>query len=216
MTCQIFLDPMRAANAKATRTEKIVFLGAQSTGKTAIVTRFQYDTFTPNSNSTIGAAFVSKDLNVDGTVIKLDIWDTAGSEKYKSLTPMYYRDARAAIIVLDVTRPETIQAAGEWISELREHGKSDCMLICAANKCDLTGERKVTSQEVQDFVFANQISAYKETSALNGEGIKELFNEIGKLLLTLPAVESQEDAEIAGLVGDLDTSAKPPQKTGCC
>lgn len=209
---------MRASNAKATRTEKIVFLGAQSTGKTAIVTRLQNNTFTANSNSTIGAAFISKELNIDGKTLKLDIWDTAGSEKYKSLTPMYYRDARAAIIVFDVTRPETVEAATEWISELREHGKGDCILICAANKCDLVGERKVSQQEIQDFAFANQVAVWKETSALNGEGIQELFTETGKLLFNLPAVESHEDAEIAGLVGDLDTSAnaKPAGKSGCC
>jgi small GTP-binding protein len=212
---------MRASNTNAQRTEKIVFLGAQSTGKTAIVTRLQNNTFTANSNSTIGAAFTSKVLMVDGQQLKLDIWDTAGSEKYKSLTPMYYRDARAAIIVIDVTRPETVDAASEWMMELREHGKGDCIIVCAANKSDLVTQRQVTNEQIQDFAFANQIAIWKETSALAGTGITELMNETAKLLLKLPSVETHEDNEIAGLVGDIGTGDynrdnAPVNKSGCC
>lgn len=212
---------MRSSNTNAQRTEKIVFLGAQSTGKTAIVTRIQNNTFTANSNSTIGAAFTSKVLMVDGQQLKLDIWDTAGSEKYKSLTPMYYRDARAAIIVIDVTRPETVDAASEWMMELREHGKGDCIIACAANKCDLAGQRQVTNDQIQDFVFSNQIAIWKETSALAGTGITDLINETARLLLKLPSVETQEDNEIAGLVGDIGTGDynkdnAPASKGGCC
>ena len=210
---------MRSSNTSSQRTEKIVFLGAQSTGKTAIVTRLQNNTFTANSNSTIGAAFNSKVLMVDGQQIKLDIWDTAGSEKYKSLTPMYYRDARAAIIVIDVTRPETLDAAAEWMMELREHGKGDCIIVCAANKVDLTAQRQITNEQIQDFAFQNQIALWRETSALAGTGITELINETAKLLLKLPSVETQEDNEIAGLVGNIEgdyNSSNPPPKSGCC
>ena len=210
---------MRSSNTTSQRTEKIVFLGAQSTGKTAIVTRLQNNTFTPNSNSTIGAAFNSKVLMVDGQQIKLDIWDTAGSEKYKSLTPMYYRDARAAIIVIDVTRPETLDAALDWMIELREHGKGDCILVMAANKVDLTSSRQISNEQIQTFVFKNQLSLWKETSALAGTGINELITETARLLLKLPSVETQEDNEISGLVGDIggsDYNNAAPQKSGCC
>ncbi|EAX94558.1 Ras family protein [Trichomonas vaginalis G3] len=206
---------MRQAKT-GSRVEKIVLLGAQSSGKTSIVTRIQNNTFNANAGSTIGAAFTSKIMMVDDTQVKLDIWDTAGSEKYKSLIPMYYRDARAAIIVLDVTREETIPAAVEWLNELREHGKQDCVVVCAANKVDLTSQRVITSEQVADFAFSNQVSLYKETSALTGSGIQELFNETARLLIKLPAVESQEDTELKGLVGNLDTTNQPPPKSGCC
>lgn len=201
-----------------TRTEKIVFLGAQSTGKTAIVTRLQNNTFNANSNSTIGAAFNSKMIMVDNNQIKLDIWDTAGSEKYKSLTPMYYRDARAAIIVIDVTRPETLDAASEWLNELREHGKGDCIIVLAANKIDLESQRKISSEQVNEFAFTNQMQVTKETSALSGAGINELLTETARLLLKLPAVETQDENDINGLVGDIGggDNPKPAGGGGCC
>lgn len=202
----------------STRAEKIVLLGAQSSGKTSIVTRLNNNTFNPSGSSTIGAAFTTKLMMVDDVQVKLEIWDTAGSEKYKSLIPMYYRDARACIIVLDVTREETIPAAVEWLNELRDHRQDDCIIICAANKVDLTSQRVVTQEQITDFVFSNQVAAWKETSALSGVGIQELFNETVKQLLKLPAVETQEDAELKGLVGDLSTPA--PSSTGssssCC
>lgn len=207
---------MRSSAGNAQRTEKIVFLGAQSTGKTAIVTRLQNNTFSANSNSTIGAAFNTKTLVVDGTQIKLDIWDTAGSEKYKSLTPMYYRDARAAILVIDVTRPETVSAASEWIDELREHGKGDCIIVLAANKIDLESQRQVTSEQVNEFAFTNQMQVTKETSALTGAGINELLTETARLLLKLPAVESVDENDVNGLVGDIGTGNAQPAKSGCC
>lgn len=197
---------MRSAAAGKSRSEKIVLIGAASSGKTSIVNRFIHDKFSSASEATIGAAFISKVININGTDIKLEIWDTGGSEKYRSLAPMYYRDARAAIIVFDVTSENSFNEAHEWLNEFRERGQQNALLFCAANKCDLTNERVITEDAAQDFAFKNQFEAIKNTSALSGQGISDLFQELGKGLLTLPPLNSQEEIEVTDIAQPTRTS----------
>ena len=176
------------------RAEKIVMLGGASTGKTSIVTRFAQDKFTGTSESTVGAAFITKTIEVDGKQVKLDIWDTGGSEKYRSLAPMYYREARAAIITFDVTKKETLDEAREWLNELREHGLQDVLIIGAANKVDLTMERQIMPKDVEEFRFSNGIEKLLETSAKTGANIQNLFVETARLLLNSGAVKDDNSA----------------------
>lgn len=195
------------------RTEKIVMLGGASTGKTSIVTRFSQDKFTGQSESTVGAAFITKTIDVDGKQVKLDIWDTGGSEKYRSLAPMYYRDARAAIITFDVTKRETLDEAREWLTELREHGLQDVMIVGAANKVDLTMERQLMPQEIEEFRFSNGIEKLFETSAKTGANIQTLFVETAKLLLSTGEVKDENTA----ILDDIGPSTGPARNNsgGC-
>jgi small GTP-binding protein len=181
---------MRTAQSggRVVRAEKIVLIGAASTGKTSLVNRFAHDRFQPNSEATIGAAFISKTVTVGNADIKLEIWDTGGTEKYKSLAPMYYRDARAAVIVFDITNEQSFTEAAEWLTEFRERGQPSAVLA-AANKIDLEAKRRISTSVASDFAFQNQFDFMKETSALSGQGVKELFNELAKHLLGLPPME---------------------------
>jgi small GTP-binding protein len=182
---------MRSAQAggRVVRAEKIVLIGAASSGKTSLVNRFAHDRFQPNSEATIGAAFISKTVTVGNADIKLEIWDTGGTEKYKSLAPMYYRDARAAVIVFDVTSQQSFTEAAEWLSEFRERGQPTAIVVAAANKVDLESHRRITKSVATDFAFQNQLEFIKETSALSGHGVKELFTDLAKQLLGLPPME---------------------------
>jgi len=182
------------------RTEKVVLIGGQSTGKTSIVQRFNNGGFNPNNPSTVGAAFFSAQFSIDNKQIKLEIWDTAGSEKYKSLTPMYYRDARAAIIVFDVTSPVSLEQASEWIAELRKNGRSDCIFIGAANKIDLVTKRCISTEGVKEFAFSNMLADVRETSALTGTGVRELFECVSAQLLKLDPLIDETEPELITLV----------------
>lgn len=198
-----------AGAQKPVRSEKIVLIGAASSGKTSLVNRFVRNNFSGASEATIGAAFVSKALTVNDTEVKLEIWDTGGTEKYKSLAPMYYRDARAAIIVYDVTSQQSFDDASEWLNEFREKGQPSAIIVAAANKVDLVDKRVVTKENGEDFAFQNQMAFVKETSALSGDGVKELFEELAKELLLLPAVGNCE----------IEITEEEPQhqgKKGCC
>lgn len=168
------------------RTEKIVLLGSATVGKTSIVNRAVHDKFNSQTASTVGAQFMTKSFTVDGVRMKLDIWDTSGSEKYRSLAPMYYREARAAIIVFDVTNKNSLTEAEIWIKELREHGAANAILVAAANKTDLADKRVIPSDECEEFKFSHSLDDLVETSAVTGAGISSLFDSICQFLAKLP------------------------------
>ena len=120
-----------------------IFLQSSGVGKSSLVLRFVTNNFKPYSESTIGASFMSKILVVQGKQIKFQIWDTAGQEKYHSLAPMYYRGAAAAIIVYDITRPNTFKTLKNWVEELRNQGPKDIAIAVAGNKADLQNLRVI-------------------------------------------------------------------------
>ena len=104
-----------------TESFKVVIVGDSNVGKTSIMQRYAKDTFRCDIEPTIGPQFMSKLVEIDdaGTTMKLQIWDTAGQEKYRSVTPIYYRDAAAAICVFDVTSKLSLDDAEKWIEDLR-------------------------------------------------------------------------------------------------
>lgn len=165
----------------AAREVKVCLLGESGVGKSSIVMRFVNDTFKSALESTIGASFMSKRINVDGNHYVFQIWDTAGQEKYRSLAPMYYRGAAAAIIVYDVTRESTFRTVKDWIRELQKNATTDIVLAIAGNKCDLEDLREVRLKDVEEYV--SQIGAiFVETSALSAVNVPDLFVKIAKKL----------------------------------
>lgn len=99
---------------------KVVLIGDKSVGKTSIIHRFCHNQFSPQQAVTIGAAFTSKMISVNGQYIKFQIWDTAGQEKYRALLPLYYRDADVALVVFDVSNEHSFSTLKEWMVQL-EH-----------------------------------------------------------------------------------------------
>jgi Ras-related protein Rab-5C len=174
---------MRSSATFGAITKKFVMLGAASTGKTSFVNRFAHNRAASHTESTIGAAFVSKVLKVGDFDVKLEIWDTGGSEKYRAIAPMYYRDCHAAIIVFDVTMASSLDDAQVWLEELREKGPATAVIALAANKVDLIGSRVIDQEKINEFIAVNDLYLSKETSALTGDNIVELFNELAEKLM---------------------------------
>jgi small GTP-binding protein len=170
------------------RKEKVVMIGPPGCGKTAIANRIAHDSFRTNTVPTVGAAFLTKMVMVEGVDLRLDIWDTGGSEKYRALAPMYYREARAAIVVFDVTDHSSPSRARGWIEELRVHARKDIILAGAANKIDLDADRKISSEDVETFGSSNQLKFCMEVSAKTGVNIEELLASVCKWLVALPTV----------------------------
>jgi small GTP-binding protein len=154
---------------------KLVLLGDTAVGKSCIVWRLVRDDFYDFQEPTIGSAFTTYHINN----IRLDIWDTAGQERYKSLAPMYYRSAKIAIVVYDVTNKDTLHGAKYWIRELKMKGPHELIIALVGNKVDREKEREVTTDEVQQYAEEQEI-LFMETSAKKGINVKELFEEIAK------------------------------------
>ena len=160
---------------------KIVLLGDSGVGKTCLISRFISGQFDENVNSTNGASYASKKVDYPhlGKSLVLDIWDTAGQEKYKSLTKFFYKDAAMIILVYDITRKESYDnLKNYWYKEIQEHGEKDIVLGIAGNKSDLYDNEAVPEKEARE--FAKSINAiYALTSAQNNSGVNKLFEDIG-------------------------------------
>ncbi|XP_034995401.1 ras-related protein Rab-17 isoform X2 [Zootoca vivipara] len=125
---------------------KVVLLGSTAVGKSSLAYRYVKKDFR-DSLPTVGCSFFTQVLSLDNTTIKLEIWDTAGQEKYHSVCHLYYRGANAAVLVYDITRKESLEKAKVWLTELEKEFLPDEIIIAlVGNKLDLSAEREVTLQ----------------------------------------------------------------------
>ncbi|EEC50446.1 predicted protein [Phaeodactylum tricornutum CCAP 1055/1] len=182
--------PGSAANARVHHF-KLVLLGDTAVGKSCLVVRFVRDEFFEFQEPTIGAAFLTQTVQLDDATVKFEIWDTAGQERYRSLAPMYYRGASAAIVVYDITNPDSFTGAKSWVKELQRRGDPNVVIALAGNKADLETRRAVEFEEANAYAQENGI-LHLETSAKNANNVKSLFIEIAK---TLPKNAPQPEKE---------------------
>ncbi|GIL70479.1 hypothetical protein Vretimale_3626 [Volvox reticuliferus] len=192
------------------QTAKLVLLGEMGSGKSSLVLRYVKGQFFDYQASTVGAAFLTKtlpDLNV-----KFEIWDTAGQERYHSLAPMYYRGAAAAIIVYDITSPDSFTRAKSWVRELQRQGNPAMIMALAGNKADLESQRAVSVEEAQAYAAENGLY-YLETSAKTAANVNELFEEIARKLPKPEAAPRQVQG--GGIVLE-NQQAQDRRKGACC
>ena len=167
-------------------------------GKTCLISRFISGNFDANVNSTNGASYASKKIEYAnlGKTLVLDIWDTAGQEKYKSLTKFFYKDAAMVILVYDITRKESFDNLKNfWYTEIQQYGDKDIILGIAGNKSDLYDNEAVPEKEARD--FAKSIGAiFALTSAQNNSGVNKLFEDIGNKFLDPNFQDKVQDNKI--------------------
>ncbi|SCW02050.1 LAFE_0E13058g1_1 [Lachancea fermentati] len=173
---------------------KLVLLGEAAVGKSSIVLRFVSNDFSENKEPTIGAAFLTQRVNMGDHTIKFEIWDTAGQERFASLAPMYYRNAQAALVVYDITKPQSFIKARHWVKELHEQASKGIVIALVGNKLDLIeggAERKVAREEAEKLATEEGLLFF-ETSAKTGDNVNEVFLGIGqKIPLKKPDEQSQ-------------------------
>lgn len=162
-------------------TLKVVVIGDSSVGKTCISLRYLTGEFSLQTRPTIAAGFCNAKVKLGQTTVDLLIWDTAGQEAYRGLTSQYYRDAHIALIVFDVNNPKTLESVRDWNTRLCEANHDTVLTVLVGNKIDLD-QRGVTPEQGE--AVANEIGAmYRETSALSGKGISEVFEDVCEVYL---------------------------------
>jgi len=163
---------------------KIILIGNSGVGKSSILQRYIQKVFDENYSCTIGVDFFMKSLNIGEKSIKLQLWDTAGTEKFRSITTGYYRGANAAFVVFDLTSKKSFNALNEWIQNYYKYSNPDSEknVVLIGNKSDLIEEREITEEEINNFVKDNNIK-YFETSAKDGKNVDECFYYISEKLM---------------------------------
>jgi small GTP-binding protein len=162
---------------------KVVIVGDTQVGKTCLISFLVNSTFKSYSPPTIGAAFQTYCITTARGPTTLQIWDTAGQEKYRALAPMYYRSADIAILVYDVTQVATFESLDQWCREIAEKGPAHLEVVIAGNKIDLEGARAVETAAGRRFAADHEVKWFTEVSAKTGAGVFELFTKAAELVL---------------------------------
>ncbi|CAJ1078670.1 ras-related protein Rab-17-like isoform X1 [Xyrichtys novacula] len=157
---------------------KMVLLGGSGVGKSTLAQRFVKDEFRMTT-PTVGCAYLTRVVHLSNVSLRFEIWDTAGQEKYHSVTPLYYRGAHAALLVYDISKRETFIRAQVWLKELEKHYiEGSTVVWLVGNKGDLEEDRQVSVQEGQG--LANDRGLFFiETSALSGDQVSNLLIDVG-------------------------------------
>lgn len=164
-------------------TYKIILIGDANIGKTSIIERYINNRFSEKYICTIGVDFSIKTLMINGTKIKLQIWDTAGSERFRQITNSYYRGSNAAIIVFDLTKKQSFINVKYWLNSFSDicNNINDKIIILVGNKSDLTN-REVKDEDIYAFINLYPNLFYMECSALSGNNIEKMFSFVAEKL----------------------------------
>ena len=166
-------------------------------GKTSILTKYIKNEFSLDYKVTLGIDFLNKEISKNNMKINLQIWDTAGSEKYKSLLQSYYRNTEICVLTFDLTNINSFKNVEKWykdfinISNIPE--KNDFPFVLFGNKSDLIDDIKVKEKEVKKFCTGHNNMPYFFVSAKDGKNIEQSFEKIGDIAYNIIINKNKED-----------------------
>lgn len=153
---------------------KYIIIGDSGVGKSCLLLQFTDKRFEPLHDLTIGVEFGARMVSIDGKNVKLQVWDTAGQESFRSITRSYYRGACGALLVYDVTRRETFSHLQTWLEDAKANSNTAITIMLIGNKCDLENKRQVTKEEGEQFAKAHGL-VFMETSAKTAQNVDDAF-----------------------------------------
>ena len=153
---------------------KYIIIGNSSVGKSNLLLKFAHNKFLDEYQATIGVEFGAKNVEIDNKIFRVQIWDTAGQENFRSITRAYYKNSVCALIVFDINNEDTFDSVQSWIQECKLQTPKTVTMILVGNKCDL--ECKVDRNKAKEIAEENNM-LYFETSAKTGKGVDELFKK---------------------------------------
>ncbi|CAJ1074464.1 ras-related protein Rab-32 [Xyrichtys novacula] len=199
---------------------KVLVIGDMGVGKSSIILRYVNKRFQEGYKSSIGVDFALKTIEWDSsTVVRLQLWDIAGQERYKKMSRVYYKGAMGVLVVFDVTNRSTLEAASEWKQDLDSKVCLDSgrpvPAVLLANKCDMTGRDRDVVSSLDDFCTDNCFVGWFETSAKENINIDEAGAFLVKQMMLCDAGLSSEEDNRDGI-----KVSQPPREsqsqTLCC
>lgn len=153
---------------------KYIIIGDTGVGKSCLLLQFTDKRFQPVHDLTIGVEFGARMITIANKPVKLQIWDTAGQESFRSITRSYYRGAAGALLVYDITRRETFNHLASWLEDARQHATANMVIMVIGNKSDLAHRRAVSTEEGAQFAKENGL-IFMETSAKTAQNVEDAF-----------------------------------------
>ena len=171
---------------------KILLLGDATVGKTCFLLRYTDDTFLDLHMATIGLDYRLKTMILENhKIVKVQLWDTAGQDKFRAITRNYYKGARGIILIYDVTNIKSYENIKKWINEIKEEISEKVSIVLIANKIDNEPERKISREQGEKLAKDNDVTFF-ETSAKTGEGVNEsVFYLVQKIVETDPEIKNK-------------------------
>ena len=197
---------------------KILLIGDSFVGKTSLLLKYCDGQFPEAHMATIGVEFKDKIINVGKWKVRLQIWDTSGQERFRSITQNFYRNADGILFVYDVTNRESFSHIKDWLMDSQVED-SDIKRILVGNKVDLEDKRAIDAEKMNSFAESKKMKCF-ETSAKSGENVETIFKEISLLIL-----ENKTDEEILEQfsknipnvsISTVKTNSSLTKKKKCC
>ena len=159
---------------------KFIIIGDAAVGKSNLLVRYTSGQFKEEYQLTIGVEFGSNNVIIGDNTYRIQIWDTAGQENFRSITRSYYKNTACAIIVYEISNKKSFENISSWIEECKNTAPKSILMVLVGNKCDLDN-REVTEEEGREFAEKNGMIFF-ETSAKTGKNVEELFKESVKVI----------------------------------
>ena len=198
---------------------KVVLVGDSFVGKTNIMSKYLKDEFHEDSKATVGVEFGSKQFTIEGHSIKAQIWDTAGQERYKAITSAYYKGAKGAFVVYDITRKSSFESIDKWVNDLTAAADKKITIVVIGNKSDLEDQRQIPKEKGEEKAAKLEV-AFLETSAFSGENLDKAFelmmNEIYKKCHEEMLAENDLEIIEGGKDINLNKNNESTPKKTCC
>ena len=187
---------------------KILLLGDTQVGKSSFLMRYIDNTFQESYLSTVGLDFKVKNVQLDdGKTYRVQIWDTAGQDRFHAITRNYFKNAHGIILIYDVTLIESFQNVKNWIKQVKEEVTDKVSIILVGNKIDMENQRVVSKEEGEKMAASYGLKFF-ECSAKTGENVEEIFKDIvTKTVENFSKVDVKESTKLKNKKG---------QKKGCC
>lgn len=190
---------------------KVVLLGESLVGKTSFANIVSTGVFNPNILSTIGASFQSKQVKVEQKTVNLNIWDTAGQEHYRSLTPLFYRDADIVILVYSIDNRRSFTAIKSWYMNLQYDCTKMPLVYIIANKLDLDIKREVSTEEGFELASKLNSSFYELSSRTQIDKVFDIINNIAVKAYSIFGNKEEQEAKV-----NIVKSTPENEHQSCC
>ena len=173
---------------------KIIVVGDISVGKTSLIRRYITNLFSEDPRASISCEFQKKTLDIDeNTSVNLQIWDTAGEEKFMAVTRQYFTDSHGAMIVYDLTNKNTFLKLNKWIKEVKEKASKDVVIMVVGNKSELVSEKVELGDELKPF---QENYEYQEVSSKCGTNVSLAFEKLTLKVISILKEKKEKGEEV--------------------